>query len=136
MVDNGSNIAPPAPVLAYAISNRDSGSRIEWSADPATSAFGHSLEPAQLVQLHRDGPTTIHNECDRWLRAFLAESHRSTTDVFKAAIDAGFSKDQVRRAKSRIGVVARRVGFDKAAQWIWGLPVSHAAGSTHSKIAR
>jgi hypothetical protein len=127
MVDNGGNIAPPAPVLAYTIENWDSGPRIEWSHEAVATPIGNSIKLAESVQLHRENQATIHRECDRWLRAFLAENHRSTTDLFKAAIDAGFSKNQVRRAKSRIGAVARRVGFDTDAQWSWGLPGSHPA---------
>ena len=127
MLDSGSNVAPPAPALAYMIEDRDSGPRIEWCHEPVTSAVGSSLKPAQLAQLHHKGQAARHRECDHWLRAFLAESHRSTTEIFKAASDAGFSKDQARRAKSRIGAVARRVGFDKDAQWSWGLPVSRSS---------
>jgi hypothetical protein len=40
-----------------------------------------------------------------------------TNDVFTAAHAAGFSKDQVRRAKHRIGAVARKDGFHDDARW-------------------
>ncbi len=36
---------------------------------------------------------------------------KSTIEVFKAGNAAGFSKDQIRRAKYRIGAVANREGF-------------------------
>ena len=60
----------------------------------------------------------------------------TTADVLEAATDAGFSKDQVRRAKSRIGAIARRVGFDKDAEWSWGLPGSPFSRWARSEIAR
>jgi putative DNA primase/helicase len=124
MLDNGGNLAPPAPALAYMIEDRDSGPRIEWCHEPVSSAIVSSLKPAQRAQLHHDGQAARHHVCDNWLRAILAERHRSTTEIFEAASEVGFTKNQVRRAKSRIGAVARRVGFDKDAQWTWGLPVS------------
>ena len=42
-------------------------------------------------------------------------------EVFKAGNHAGFSKDQIRRAKSRIGAVARKEGCYEDAQWCWGI---------------
>jgi hypothetical protein len=127
MLDNGGNVAPLAPALAYTIEERDSGPRIEWSHEPVSNTIGTSFKPAQRAQHHYQGQAARHHVCDHWLRAFLAERHRSTTDIFEAATDAGFSKDQVRRAKSRIGAVAQRVGFHKDAQWNWALPVSPSA---------
>ncbi len=124
MLDNGGNLAPPAPALAYMIEDRDRGPRIEWCQQPVSSAVVSSLKPARPAQLHQERQAARHHVCDHWLRAFLAERRQSTTEIFKAASDAGFSKDQVRRAKARIGAVARRAGFDKDAQWSWGLPVS------------
>jgi hypothetical protein len=44
-----------------------------------------------------------------------------TNDVFMAAHAAGFSKDQVRRAKHRIYAVARKDGFHDDARWRWTL---------------
>jgi hypothetical protein len=124
MLDNGGNVAPPARALAYMIEDRATGPRIEWCHEPVSSTVGTSLEPAQRAQLDHGRHAARHHLCDNWLRAFLAERHRSTTDIFEGASEAGFSKDQVRRTKSRIGAVARRAGFDKDAQWSWELPVS------------
>jgi putative DNA primase/helicase len=124
MLDNGDNVAPPAPALAYTIEDRDGGPRIKWCLEPASSAIGTSLKPGYPAQLHHEGQAARHQLCDHWLRAYLAERRQSTSEIFEAATDAGFTKDQVRRAKSRIGAVANRVGFDKDAQWSWGLPES------------
>jgi hypothetical protein len=38
-----------------------------------------------------------------------------------AGTAAGFSKDQIRRAKHRIGAVARREGFGVDGGWFWKL---------------
>jgi hypothetical protein len=41
--------------------------------------------------------------------------------VFNAGNAAGFSKDQIRQAKFRIGAVARREGFGVDGGWSWRL---------------
>jgi hypothetical protein len=56
---------------------------------------------------------------------------KPSSEVFKAAIDAGYSRDQVKDAKRRIGAVAHRHGFQEGAQWTWQLPTakcSHRIG--------
>jgi putative DNA primase/helicase len=122
MLDNGSNVAPPAPALAYVIEDRASGPRIEWSHEPVSTALVNVVRPAPKSIPHEargDG----RFECDDWLRTFLAEGRQSTIHVFEAATAAGLSRDQVRRAKYRIGAVAKREGFDQHARWSWELPV-------------
>jgi putative DNA primase/helicase len=129
MVDNGSNIAPPAPVLAYTISNRDSGARIEWSDEPMTRIAANSLKPARFAQLDHAEQFAGPQECDDWLRAFLAEGRRPPAEIFKAASDAGYSKNRIRRAKSRIGVMVTKEGFATSGQWSWTLiPAPEADG--------
>ena len=34
MLDNGGNLGPPAPTLAYSIEDRGNGPRVEWSDEP------------------------------------------------------------------------------------------------------
>ena len=127
MVDNGSNVAPPAPALAYTIENRESGPRIEWSNDPVTSIIAQSFKPARLAQFDHDERVAGHRECDDWLRAFLTSGHRSPAEIFRAAHDAGYTKNRIRRAKSRIGVTVIKQGFATRGQWVWLLsgPTSH-----------
>jgi hypothetical protein len=45
--------------------------------------------------------------------------------VFKAAAVLGFSRGQVKRAKLRIGAIARKDGFGKDARWRWKLGPTH-----------
>ena len=117
MLDNGGNIAPPAPALSYMIEDRGDGPWVEWSSEAATGPFRIGTigrRPEYTGQFAR------HRECDNWLRAFLAQGFRSPVEVFAAARTAGFSKDQVIRSKSCIGVVSVRQGFSTGGQWRWG----------------
>jgi len=119
MLDNGGNLAPPAPTLAYVIEDRGSGVKVEWIDEPVPIA-AEALRPETALVL--DGKQTAERlECDGWLRTFLAGGLKPTIDVFKAGTAAGFTKDQLRRAKYRIGAVATRDGFAENGQWSRGL---------------
>jgi hypothetical protein len=45
MLDNGGNVAAPAPTLAYAIEDRGTGARVEWIDEPAAIIAGQALQP-------------------------------------------------------------------------------------------
>jgi putative DNA primase/helicase len=120
MLDNGGNVAPPARALCYMIEDRGDGPWVEWFSESATGPY----ESVQSSRPEHAGQFARHRECDLWLRTFLAQGCRLPADVFAAARAAGFSKDQVRRSKSRIGAFSMRRGFSTGGQWSWGLDVS------------
>lgn len=67
-----------------------------------------------------------------FLRDLLAYGPCSAKDVYKEAESAGYSRDTMKRAKSRIGVEAIKQGM--AGGWVWRLPVAQdrAEGSEGS----
>jgi len=84
MLDNGGNLAPPAPPLAYVIEDRGSGVRVEWCDEPVPITVAEALRPEMAPVL--DGKQTAGRlECDGWLRTFLAGGLKQTIDVFKVA---------------------------------------------------
>jgi putative DNA primase/helicase len=123
MLDNGGNLAPSAATLAYVIEDRGSGPRVEWSDQTVPITVQEALQP-EIPPALNDERTAERLECDDWLRMFLAEGPKSTIEVFQAGNDAGFTKDQTRRAKYRVGATAKREGFDENAQWSWELPLN------------
>jgi putative DNA primase/helicase len=54
------------------------------------------------------------------LRALLADGPMPSTDLQDEADGAGISWDTMKRAKARLGIVARRDGKER--KWTWGLP--------------
>ena len=126
MLDNGGNIAPPAPALSYMIKDRGDGPWVEWSSERVTGPF----ESVQSARPEHTGQFARHRECDNWLRAFLAQGFRSPVEVFAAARTAGFSKDQVIRSKS-----AHRSGFREAGILDWR-SVALGAGRCHGRVVR
>ena len=100
MLDNGGNVAPPAPTLAYVIEDRGSGPRVEWSDQPVAITVEQALRPeaASVSRWRASGRTSRV----RRLAAHFPRRRDSspTIEVFKAGDAAGFSKDQIRRASS------------------------------------
>jgi hypothetical protein len=125
MLDNGGNQAARAPTLAYVIEEHESGPRVTWSDEPVAIAVEEALRPERPRAIGRERAARSL-ECDNWLRGCLAEGCKPTTEIFDAASAAGFSSDQIRRAKQRIGAVARKEGFAGEGAWTWKLR-SHAS---------
>lgn len=67
------------------------------------------------------------HDVDRWLTDLLAKGSVKATEVFSAADAAGFSKDQAKRSKKRLGIVADRP--NNPGPWFWSLPSTPEAGS-------
>lgn len=63
------------------------------------------------------------HDIDTWLLEFLGTGSRKANDVYSAADAQGFSKDQAKRAKKRLGVKAERPSGD--GPWFWSLPAEH-----------
>ncbi|KUI27748.1 hypothetical protein AU194_21880 [Mycobacterium sp. GA-2829] len=67
-------------------------------------------------------------DIDAWLRDFLATGSKKANDVYSAADAAGYSKDQAKRAKKRLGIKAERPSGD--GPWFWSMPTPPSQGST------
>ncbi|GAB6048460.1 hypothetical protein JCM19379_22890 [Methyloparacoccus murrellii] len=59
-------------------------------------------------------------ECAIWLRDFLASGPKTAKEVFAAGRDDGYSKDQIKRAKARLGVTSGKHAFN--GPWAWAMP--------------
>ena len=57
---------------------------------------------------------------DEWLKAFLDNSEKASTDVIKAGEAAGFSEKQLRNSRTRVGVTIRRAGIPPSTFWSLG----------------
>jgi hypothetical protein len=109
--------------LAYVIEDSGGGPRVAWIDETVPITVEEALRPQMAASINGEQADERH-ECDGWLRSLLAEGLKSSNEVFKAGNAAGFTKDQIRRAKYRIGAVAKKEGFDDDAQWSWELPAS------------
>jgi hypothetical protein len=120
MCDNGGNLGPTAPTLAYVIEDRDGGPRVEWLDKPVAITAEQAL--ASETEAAIDPELAAENRaCDRWLREMLAAGRQLAVDVWRAGQDAGFSRDALKRAKLRIGAETEREGFGPGSKCYWRL---------------
>ncbi len=123
MLDNGGNLAPPAPTLAYAIEDRGAGPQIEWGAEPvqisAEEALAAEMAASQAVRDHQDAPE--RQEAESWLREVLAAGPVPSKEIEAAAKAAGLSVRTLKRAKESIGAESIREGFGRESTCRWRL---------------
>jgi hypothetical protein len=111
------NLAAPAPSLAYRLveSAEHGCARVQWEGTTAHSA-------ADLLAI-RQAPGEDEADAGDVLARILSEGPRWVKEVFDEGATAGFSKDQMKRAKAKLGVRSVKVGKpgDAESGWQWTL---------------
>jgi len=74
--------------------------------------------PPEAVEASAELPTSA---CDAWLRRTLAHGSVPAAEVISSGLAAGFSKDQVERAKKRVGARSVRIRFGPKSRCVWVL---------------
>lgn len=93
-------------------------------------------EARELLAEPKDDDGAV--DVDGWLTDALAAGPMKSKDVKRLGESNGFSYDQLKRAKKRLGIVDHREGFGKEASYWWKLPTMqstepHAAHAEHTK---
>lgn len=78
--------------------------------------------------INRTTDSGNHDDIAEWLHAFLANNAVKANEVYQAAHAAGFTVDQAKRAKKRLGIAAVRPV--NPGPWFWQLPDHQGAEST------
>lgn len=109
-----SNLAREPESLTYRLESAPGTdvARIVWTGVSAHDAAG-------LLRTERDDNDDRH-EVDAWLLDLLDQRSGAINakDVVKAARDAGYSLDQAKRAKKRLGVESVKAGMDGGWEWV------------------
>ncbi|WP_433506762.1 AAA family ATPase [Pseudonocardia halophobica] len=109
-----SNLAQMPDSLAYRLESAPGTdvARVAWSGTSERGA-------ADLLRGDRDGGDE-RREIDRWLEDLFIErgGALAANDAYRAAEGAGYSRDQVKRAKVRLGAKARKSG-GAGEPWMW-----------------
>ena len=119
MLDNGGNVAAAGadPGLRdRGPRRRPSGRVVRRTGGPQR---GQALRPAAE---NSDQQAADSRECSEWLADLLVAGPKPSSEVFRAALDAGYTAYQVKDAKHRIGAIAEKKGFVDGARWTWQLP--------------
>ncbi|TAM94638.1 MAG: AAA family ATPase [Rhodanobacteraceae bacterium] len=120
-----SNIGPDGGGFAYTFEQTDIGggiiaSRTTWGGEVQGSA-------RELLAEAEAEPDDAGQDAVTFLRDLLASGALPTKEVFREAEGAGYSRDQVKRAKAKIGAIAEKQGMTGG--WSWRL--SATEGSRH-----
>jgi len=118
-----SNVSETGPALGYAI---DANGRFRWTGESALSA------PAMLApeEINIERPGALE-EAEDFLRQQLTEPHPTVKRILQNALLLGISQRTLRRAKARLGVVARKEN-SAFGSWYWSLPQS---GSQQAEVS-
>ena len=118
MLDNGGNLAPAAPTLAFTIEDRGGGPRVVWLEEPVPITVEQALRPPGSRR-GDDELASVGRACDEWLRTTLSAGPVIRAEIVTKGRRAGFKLDSLRRAKARIGATSIREGFGPGAQFYW-----------------
>ena len=117
-IDPKNNLSPPADTLAFMLDN----GRVQWSDQPV-----HGVT-ADSVLGEAPGDQGERLDAEEFLREMLADGEpMSAADAYRAGKANGIAERTLRRAKTRLGVRSKLVGFGKRGQWHWWLPLSAAS---------
>ncbi len=110
------NLAKDDTGLAYKIIEGQNGSPVvAWESGPVAITAQEALNATAVEKGHTDT-----DEAVEFLRTVLANGPLSANDGFKEAGYAGISKKRLERARGRLGIVTKKLGFEKG--WEWSLP--------------
>jgi hypothetical protein len=119
-----SNIGPDGGGFSYAFEEIVlpehgglTASRIVWGE--AIEGTAREL----LAEADPEGGDSV--DAAGFLRELLRGAPRPAKDVYREAEGAGYSRDQMKRAKRRIGVDAVKIGMDGG--WLWRLPADEGS---------
>jgi hypothetical protein len=119
------NLGPDGSGLAFGIDAVTIGdietSRVAWSADPVAMTADEALTASRSgARKQRAAPQS--DEAYVWLVQTLAKGPVPNVEIqLRAQVD-GVAWRTVERAKDRLGIKSRRLGFGDAGQWVWELP--------------
>jgi hypothetical protein len=119
MLDNGGNVAPTAPALAYTIEDPGDGPRVVWSEEPVSITVNEAMPHDRRADASDDVHVAELSDCAEWLRAMLASGPAPAADLRRAGKAAGFPWTTLRRARFQIGAVTRRQGFGPGSRYCW-----------------
>ena len=108
-----SNLAPKTPSLTFSLKE----GRFLWGAESSFTA-------EQILAVPVEGEERSQmDEAEAFLRELLTDGPVESSEVKSQAKAAGISDHTLRRAKTALGVKARKTGFGEIGKWLWELSI-------------
>jgi len=73
-------------------------------------------------------------DVEDWLAELLSKGSMAANDIYRAADASGYSKDQAKRAKKKLGILATHP--DIKGPWRWGMPPKGATSEQGSTVSK
>jgi hypothetical protein len=126
LLDNGCNLAPAAPGLAFCVKDRGDGPVVEWFASPVDKNADTALRELAEAQasIERPEQAASRKDCEAFLRECLGNGPTDVRDVEKFATNSGFSRATLYRAKLSLGVTSARSWSEGKVSSTWALPTT------------
>jgi hypothetical protein len=116
-----SNIGPDGGGFEYGLRQDDIPGSVGVSA--SSVVWGVALEGAArelLAVAEKRDDDEQGQDAAGFLRELLFHGARPVKEIYQDADGAGFSRDQMKRAKSKIGVITNKSSMNEG--WVWQLP--------------
>lgn len=111
------NLGKDVDGLAYRISEASNNSpKLDWETDPVV------ISADDILSNEDDsgkGRSVLEDACD-WLRKLLSDGAIPSKEVYATALEAGYSKRTIERAKAQLNVES--VKQSSSGKWVWELP--------------
>lgn len=121
-----SNIGPDGGGFAYALEQHGTdgldASLVVWGA-PLTGSARELLGSTEV-----EADDAAGQDAASFLRDLLKHGSMASKDVYREAEGAGYSRDQMKRAKVRLAVDAVKLGMSEG--WAWRLPCPEGRGNS------
>jgi hypothetical protein len=137
MLHGKANLGPPPPGLAYVIEDRGDGPGVEWLAetiDKDADTILREIAEAE-AQAGDRARSAVRRDCEDWLRQLLAVGPKGAEEVFAQGREAGYSQDQLQRAKVAIGAKSAKKSFGKGWAWTLGPAPSRTPGGDEGRTS-
>jgi hypothetical protein len=110
------NLAAMPPSLAYRVAVLEGIAHVEW-AGPV------DIEADDLLAEQPKERASELNRAIEFLQSLLKGGPKPAEEAKNEARHVGISERTLKRAKSAIGIIARREGYGAGGNWVWRLPV-------------
>jgi hypothetical protein len=111
------NLSAEPDGLAFAIVGDPAS--IEWEPNPVAMSADDALSKERSAA--ESGQRSAHDEAVDWLAEKLSEGTQHAKELKRLAKEDGIAVRTLERAKSTLGIVHSREGFN--GPWVWSMPV-------------
>ena len=63
-------------------------------------------------------------DVEDWLRSYLEDGPVDAKAIYSAGRNEGHLPGVIKKAKAKLAISTKKVGFGPAAKWVWSLPTS------------